>query len=147
MLKHKNILGSVAIAGLLASGAAWADGSYNRTDRTEAQTQQQNTAELENLRAASENEVRTSTGQTISNDMKIVDAVGDEIGNVKEVLVNESNTAAAVVVEVDNYADLNDKQLVVDLDRATLDADQERIVVAMSADQLRSLPEWNETNR
>lgn len=175
MLKHKNILGSVAIAGLLASGVAWANPPVDRAgDQTQHQTTTGDPAaatydrgttgaetrqtigatdsrSTANLRAASDSEVQTSLGETVSNDMKLVDATGEEIGKVKNVLVDDTERAAAVVVEVEDdtnaTAGQNDRSLVVHLDQARVDSEGERIVVSMTSDQIRRLPEWNGTNQ
>ncbi|MCB2054601.1 MAG: PRC-barrel domain-containing protein [Geminicoccaceae bacterium] len=75
-------------------------------------------------------------------DMDIVNAAGDEIGEVEEVLVDENGQAVAVVVESGGFLGIGDRESIVMLDQLGLQGDQ--LVTTLSKEELESAPEWND---
>lgn len=73
-------------------------------------------------------------------DMDVVDAAGEEIGEVEEVLMDRDGTIVALVVDIDDLLDLDDKDVVLDLGEVRVQG--EHLAVSLTREQLEALPEW-----
>lgn len=73
-------------------------------------------------------------------DMELVGANGEEIGEVEEVLADSSEQPAAVVVEAGGFLGIGEKSVLIGLDRLTLTGD--RLVTQMTKEEIEALPEW-----
>ena len=74
------------------------------------------------------------------DDMDVVTASGDKIGEIDEVLADASGQVVAVTVEMGGFLGMGKKEVVVGFDRLTLQGD--RFTTTLSSDDLKSLPEW-----
>lgn len=75
-------------------------------------------------------------------DMDIMDASGEEVGEVEEVLMTPDGQITAVSAEVGGFLGIGDKEVVVELDRLTHDGDQLR--VDMTSEEIEALPAWDD---
>ena len=75
-------------------------------------------------------------------DMDIVNAEGDTIGDIEEVLADAEGRIVAVTAEVGGFLGLGDKEVVVSLDHLELQGD--RFMTALTADQLEASPRWDD---
>lgn len=91
--------------------------------------------------AASAQGMDVSTLSSI-DDVNIIGADGNKIGEVEEVLVDDSGAAVAVVAEVGGFLDMGDDDVVIMLDELTF-ADGE-YSTQMTEEQLKELPTWND---
>lgn len=107
---------------LLAAGAAHAQ-SYQAVEDTTL------TVELMNL----------TVGDL--EDMDVINADGDEVGDVERVLMRDG-AVAALAVEVGGFFGIGDKTVVVPLDQLTVAGDD--LMTNMTQTELEGLPEWHE---
>ncbi|RYH01224.1 PRC-barrel domain containing protein [Salipiger sp. IMCC34102] len=83
------------------------------------------------------------SGYMEADDIKVVDAAGERIGEVETVLINASGMPAALVVEVDDgFLDLGDREVVVEMDALTWDNGQ--YTTAMTPEEMENLPVWDD---
>lgn len=75
------------------------------------------------------------------DDMDVVNAQGDEIGEVEDVLM-EGGEIAGVAVEVGGFLGIGDKTVVVPLDQLSLQGDD--LVTNLTEEELEALPEWDD---
>lgn len=75
-------------------------------------------------------------------DTDIVDASGDVIGEVDEVLMDAEGRIVAVSAEVGGFLGVGDKEVVIDL--RMLVADGDRLRIDMTEDQVEALPAWDD---
>lgn len=75
-------------------------------------------------------------------DMDIVDANGDTIGDVEEVLADAAGNIVAVSAEVGGFLGIGDKEVVVAIDRLTMQGD--RLMTSLTKEQLEALPRWDD---
>jgi len=75
-------------------------------------------------------------------DRNIVDASGEKIGEIDEVLENAAGQPVAVVVETGGFLGIGDRDVVLGLDQVRLDGD--RLITTLSSDQLKNLPKWKD---
>ena len=73
------------------------------------------------------------------DDMDIVGANGDEIGEVDDVLMNASGEIVAVSAEVGGFLGLGDTEVVFPLDQLTLQGDE--FVTSLTKEQVEALEE------
>ncbi len=74
--------------------------------------------------------------------MDVYGADGDEVGEIEEILVNRNREFVAVVIEVDRYLGLVDREVVVPI--AALQRAGDRFAVNMTEEELEQLPEWDD---
>lgn len=75
-------------------------------------------------------------------DTDIVDASGETIGEVDEVLMDDEGLIVAVSAEVGGFLGLGDKEVVIDLGMLTQSGD--KLAVDMTEEQVESLPAWDD---
>jgi sporulation protein YlmC with PRC-barrel domain len=75
-------------------------------------------------------------------DMDIIGASGEEIGEVEEVLMTPDGQITAVSAEVGGFLGIGDKEVVVELDQLTHDGDQLRM--DMTEEEVEALPAWDD---
>ncbi|MEX2642720.1 MAG: PRC-barrel domain-containing protein [Acetobacterales bacterium] len=76
------------------------------------------------------------------DDMDIVDASGEEIGEVDEVLGDSRGGMVAVTAEIGGFLGIGDKEVIVGLDQLELQGD--RLMTRLTRDQLEALPRWDD---
>lgn len=74
--------------------------------------------------------------------MDVYGADGDEVGEIEEVLVNSNREFVAVVIEVDRYLGIVDREVVVPIE--ALQRAGDRFAINMTEEELEQLPEWDE---
>jgi sporulation protein YlmC with PRC-barrel domain len=75
-------------------------------------------------------------------DMDIVNAQGDEVGDVEEVLADSEGKIVAITAEVGGFLGMGDKEVVIPVDQ--LQMQDEKLMTTMTEDQLKSLPKWDD---
>lgn len=75
-------------------------------------------------------------------DMEIVAAGGDKVGEVEEVLADGDGNIVAVSAEVGGFLGIADKEVVVSLDQFELR--ENRLVTSLTKEQLEALPGWDD---
>ena len=75
-------------------------------------------------------------------DTDIVDASGETIGEVDEVLMDAEGRIVAVSAEVGGFLGLGDKEVVIDLGMLTQAGD--KLAVDMTEEQVEALPAWDD---
>ena len=75
-------------------------------------------------------------------DMGIYGPNGEEIGDVDDVLVDASAQPVAVSADVGGFLGMGEKGVVIGLDQVTKDGDH--LKVAMTKDQIKALPEFED---
>lgn len=76
------------------------------------------------------------------DDMDVMTADGERIGEIEEVLMDASGQPVAVAVEVDDLLDVDDEERIIRLDQLRLDDD--RFATDLSKSQIESLPVWDD---
>ncbi|KUF11850.1 PRC-barrel domain-containing protein [Pseudoponticoccus marisrubri] len=76
------------------------------------------------------------------DDMDVVDADGEKIGEIEEILVDEAGHPAAFHIEVGGFLDIGDEDVAVPL--AALTYEDGVYVSKMNRTQIENLPEWDD---
>ena len=76
------------------------------------------------------------------DDVDVVTADGENIGDVEEALIGPDGSLAAIVVEAGGFLGIGDENRVLPMDRFTFqDGD---FVTDLVADEIESLPDWDD---
>lgn len=83
-------------------------------------------------------------GMTVEQleDMDIVNAQGDSIGEVEEVLADAQGNIVAVTAEVGGFLGIGDREVVVSLEHLQLQGD--RFMTNLTSEQLETMPRWDD---
>lgn len=73
------------------------------------------------------------------DDLDLFDAQGTKLGDVEEVLGTDATTGTALAIDLEGGDDVD---VIVDL--TSIELQDERLVTALTAEQLRALPVWND---
>jgi sporulation protein YlmC with PRC-barrel domain len=76
------------------------------------------------------------------DDMDVMNADGEEIGEIEEVLLDASGQPVAVSVEVDDFLGIDDREVVFGLDQLQLTGDD--FVTSVDRATVEALPEWDD---
>jgi sporulation protein YlmC with PRC-barrel domain len=76
------------------------------------------------------------------DDMNVVGANGDRIGEVSEALIDSTGRVVAVAVEAGGFLGMGDRDVVVQLDQLRFEGN--RFVTNLTAEQMKALPEWKD---
>ncbi|MGR3483116.1 PRC-barrel domain-containing protein [Salipiger marinus] len=91
--------------------------------------------------AASAQTMETSSLHSI-DDADVMGPDGNRIGEVEQILVDDSGTPVAAVVEAGGFLDIGDEDIVVPLEELTFkDGD---FTTSMTEDELKNLPKWDD---
>ncbi|MGE0666484.1 MAG: PRC-barrel domain-containing protein [Sphingomonadales bacterium] len=84
----------------------------------------------------------TSVGMNVDSleELDVVGANGEEIGDVEEVLADSSGKVVAVVVEYGGFLNMGEKEAVFMLDKLKLQ--NGKLVTTMTKGELEALPNW-----
>lgn len=74
-------------------------------------------------------------------DMDLLNASGEEIGEVEEVLM-EGGQIAGIAVEAGGFLGIGDKTVVVPLDQVTVEGDD--LMTNLTEEEIEALPEWED---
>ena len=75
-------------------------------------------------------------------DMDIVNAEGEKIGEVEEVLADAAGNVVALTAEAGGFLGLGDKEVVVSTEHLRLEG--ERLTTSLTAEQLETMPRWDD---
>jgi sporulation protein YlmC with PRC-barrel domain len=73
-------------------------------------------------------------------DITVVDAAGNTVGEIDEVLGTADGTPVAVVVEAGGFLGIGEKDVIVDISRLAKSGDA--VVLDMTKADIEALPEW-----
>ena len=76
------------------------------------------------------------------DDMDLMNADGEEIGEIEEVLLDASGQPVAVSVEVDDFLGMGEREVVFGLDQLQLTDDD--FVTSVDKATVEALPEWDD---
>ncbi len=129
-MRRNGILSAAALAALLA-GAAGA-----------AAQAQGVTGELRE--AEDEDAVVQPLGKTVDEveDMDVVGAGGEEVGEVEEVLADGTGQPAALAVEAGGFLGVGEKTVVMPIGEFRVQDDG--LATSLTKEQLEALPEWDD---
>lgn len=75
---------------------------------------------------------------------QIVNAQGDEIGEIEDLLIDQDNKISKAIVEVGGFLGIGSKFVPVDIAKLKKGANQQGFVSDMTKEQLKALPEYEE---
>lgn len=75
-------------------------------------------------------------------DVEVVSADGNEVGEVEDALVGPDGSIVALVVEAGGFLGIGESERVVPLDRLTFQNGD--FVTDLAADEVEALPEWDD---
>ena len=75
-------------------------------------------------------------------DMDVVSADGEDIGDVEEVLGGADGQAAALALEVGGFLGVGERDVIVPLDQVTMQGDD--LVLDMTQEEVEALPVWDD---
>lgn len=75
-------------------------------------------------------------------DADLLNAAGEEIGEVEEVLVDAGGRAVAIVADVGDFLGIGDKEVIIGLDLVELRGDD--LVTTLTREELAGLPIWDD---
>jgi hypothetical protein len=76
------------------------------------------------------------------DDMPVVDARGERVGEVEEILIDASGQVIAVALEVGGFLGIGSDDVVIRLDQLRLEDNQ--LVTNMTKEQIETLPKWDD---
>ena len=80
---------------------------------------------------------------TAIDDVEIMGANGEDVGEIETVLVDEFGAPVAYAVEIDDgFLDLGDSEVVMNVDDLTWEGDH--YTTSMSSDEVEELPTWDD---
>ena len=79
---------------------------------------------------------------TALEDIDVVTAGGDEVGDVEDALIGDNGSIVALVVEVGGFIDIGGEDRVVPMDRLTFRNGD--FVTDLTAQEAEALPEWDD---
>ena len=85
---------------------------------------------------------RFSADELIGKD--VVNAKGDQVGEIQDVVVDPSSKAMYAVVSVGGFLGMGDKDVAMSFDQLRLGADDAILMSEQSEDQLKQLPAYDE---
>ncbi len=133
-MKHSNVLPALALSLVLGAPCVVS------AQQTPATTTTQSTT------APGQATTTTTTTTAVRyrklDDMKVVGANGDKIGEINEVLIDPSGKVIAVAVEAGGFLGMGDKDVIVGLDQLQLQGDH--FVTSMTKEQMKALPQWKD---
>lgn len=96
------------------------------------------------LREADDDLVVAAFSRSVDDieDADLLNAAGEEIGEVEEVLVDAGGEAVAIVADVGGFLGIGDKDVVIGLDRVELRGDD--LVTSLTREELDGLPLWDD---
>lgn len=74
-------------------------------------------------------------------DMRVVSADGEEIGEIEEVLI-DSTGQVALSVEVGGFLDIGDRDVLMQID--TLEVQGDEFTTTMAKEEIEALPDWED---
>ncbi len=77
-------------------------------------------------------------------DRDIVNADGDEIGEVVDLMIDQDNKISKVVADIGGFLGLGEKRVAIDMDDITIDQSTGDLMVSMDQSQLEALPSYEE---
>ena len=76
------------------------------------------------------------------DDMNIVTATGEKIGEVEDAFIDASGQLVALAIEVGGYLGIGDNDVIIQLDQLRLDDNQ--FVTTLTKEQIEALPKWED---
>ena len=104
------------------------------------------TLDIANLREVDDDATISYEGLSVDQleDMDVV-RDGENIGEIEEILANADDQIVAVVVEYDDgFLELNEKEVVLPIERLQFDGNADEASVMLSDTELEALPVWDE---
>lgn len=76
------------------------------------------------------------------DDMNIVTATGEKVGEVEEAFIDASGELVALAIEVGGYMGIGDSDVLIQLDQLRVQDNQ--FVTTLTKEQIEALPKWDD---
>ena len=138
-MRYLSIAAATVVAGLAAPAVA------QQASETQGPGASAAGLSAEDLREFEDMEV-PRLGISVDNlqDMDVVGPDGERIGEVEEVLIDADDRIVAVAVEAGGFLGVGDHEAILGVDQLALASGRDQLVISMTAEELRSLPEWDD---
>lgn len=74
--------------------------------------------------------------------MNVVDAHGDSVGSVSDLLIAEDNQVDRAIIDVGGFLGFGAKPVAVDIDRLTIAEAEGEVILDVTREELDAMPEW-----
>ena len=74
--------------------------------------------------------------------MNVVDAAGENVGSVNDLLFGNENQVDHAILDVGGFLGFGAKSVAIPIEELQVAPDQDRVVVNLTRDQLDAMPEW-----
>jgi len=74
--------------------------------------------------------------------MNVVDAAGDNVGSINDLLFGSDNQVDHAIVDVGGFLGFGAKSVAIPIEEITVSPDQDQVVTNMTREQLDAMPEW-----
>lgn len=146
-------ISTLALLGALTTGTAFADGQLKQDsnpqyqDRTSEQFDARTEIQPKSMSATHGLQAPVLASDLIDEDVE--DSQGREIGEVQDVIVDQTGRQTALIVEVGGFLGMGEKSVSIPMSDFTItkDSDNERTIkISHSKSELESLPTWTKEN-
>jgi sporulation protein YlmC with PRC-barrel domain len=74
--------------------------------------------------------------------MNVVDAAGENVGSIDDLLLGEDDQVDHAIVDVGGFLGFGAKSVAIPIEEISVSPDQDQVVTNMTRDQLDAMPEW-----
>ena len=74
--------------------------------------------------------------------MNVVDAAGDNVGSINDLLFGSDNQVDHAIVDVGGFLGFGAKSVAIPIEEISVSPDQDQVVTNMTREQLDAMPEW-----
>lgn len=76
--------------------------------------------------------------------MNVVDAAGENVGSISDLLINADNQVDRAIIDVGGFLGFGAKPVALEVDRMTVAEGDGEVVVDVTRDELEAMPEWQQ---
>ena len=129
-------------------------GADQRNQQAAAPAQNQQTAATRNAETTGTVARDTATSQGVTRpmpvsrlkDMDVVNARGEQLGDVERVIVSNADNKTYVIIGHGGFLGLGEKQVALPLEQLTLRGDK-LVIRGLTDDRIKAMPAWDRNNR
>lgn len=132
-MEHKRLFACTVVS-ILFSAPVWVGAAQQMSDEP-MQTQQQ---------ASGENQLLNMQVKDIKG-KSVVNATGEEIGDVKNIVQNRTDNSVQAVVAVGGFLGIGAKQVAIPIDQLSLQGDKLMLGSLSTKDQIKQLPDYEKS--
>jgi sporulation protein YlmC with PRC-barrel domain len=132
-MEHKRLFACTVVS-ILFSAPVWVGAAQQMSEKS-MQTQQQ---------ASGENQLLNMQVKDIKG-KSVVNATGEEIGDVKNIVQNRTDNSVQAVVAVGGFLGIGAKQVAIPIDQLSLQGDKLMLGSLSTKDQIKQLPDYEKS--